>query len=305
MQQAHTDFSVIVPSYNRPRQLTACLAALARLDYPRDRFEVIVIDDGGETPLDNVLASFRETIEVTLLRQSNGGPASARNTGAARAQGRFLAFTDDDCSPAPDWLRALEARFASVDDKVIIGGRVLNALADNVFATASQLVVDVGCIYHNANPDRARFCTANNLALAAEQFRAIGGFDGNFKITASEDREFCGRWLQRGYQIIYAPEVLVYHAHELTWGSFWQQHFTYGRGALQLQQVRARQGWEVFKPDPRYYVDLLIHPFGQTVGWHSLLISALLVASQSASAAGLVTEWIRNRRGKSAFSLGV
>jgi GT2 family glycosyltransferase len=305
MQQAHMHFSVIVPTYNRPRQLMACLGALARLDYPRDRFEVIVIDDGGNAPLDNLLATLSETIEVKLLRQSNGGPASARNTGAARAQGQFLAFTDDDCCPAPDWLRALEARFASAEDPIIVGGRVLNALRDNMFAIASQFVVDVGCIYHNADPDRARFCTANNLTVPAKQFRAIGGFNENFKITASEDRELCGRWLHRGYRIIYAPEVRVYHAHELTWGTFWRQHFTYGRGALQLQQVRARQGWKVFRPDPGYYFNVLIYPFGQTVGWHSLLISALLLASQSASAAGLIVEWVQNRRGKSTCPLGV
>jgi glycosyltransferase involved in cell wall biosynthesis len=305
MGQAYTHFSIVVPTYNRPRQLTACLKALARLDYPRDRFEVIVVDDGGDTPLNDLLARFREMIEVTLLRQSHGGPASARNNGAAKARGRFLAFTDDDCSPAPDWLRTLEATFAAADDPVIVGGRVLNALADNIFATASQLIVEVGCIHHNSDPERARFCTANNFALATEQFRAVGGFEGEFKIAASEDREFCGRWLHRGYRIIYAPEVLVHHAHELTWRTFWQQHFTYGRGAHQLQRIRAREGWQLFKPNPGYYVDLIFHPFGEAISWHSLLISALLFLSQSVSAAGIVVEWIQNRRDKSAYPVDV
>jgi glycosyltransferase involved in cell wall biosynthesis len=293
MQRGSTFFSVIVPTYNRPRQLTGCLMALARLDYPRDRFEVIVVDDGSDRALDSIIDPFRGVIDITLLRQSNAGPALARNAGAARARGRFLAFTDDDCLPADNWLCAAEARLLAAADPVIVGGRVVNALPANAFATASQLIVDVGCSYHNGDAERARFCTANNFAVAAEPFRALGGFHADFRIAASEDREFCGRWLHRGQRIVYAPEAVVYHAHELTWRSFWQQHFTYGRGALRLQKIRSREGWQLFKPSTAYYLDLLAQPFGAgTISLHSVYIAALLLISQSASALGMFFEWI-------------
>jgi GT2 family glycosyltransferase len=296
MEQASTDFSIIVATYNRPGQLTVCLAALSHLDYPRESFEVIVVDDGSDTPLDEVVAPFRATMDVTLLRQPNSGPAAARNAGAAEARGRFLAFTDDDCAPARDWLRALEARLTAARDPLIVGGRVVNVLTDNVFATASQLIVDVGCAYHNGDAERARFCTANNFAVSTKQFRSIGGFDENFKIAASEDRDFCGRWLHRGYRIAYASDALVDHAHELTWRSFLRQHFTYGRGALLLQKIRSRERWQVFEPNHRYYIDLLLHPFARSISCYSLLISALLLVAQSASAAGMFAEWLLNRR---------
>jgi GT2 family glycosyltransferase len=296
MEQASTHFSIIVATYNRPRQLTACLAALSRLDYPRESFEVIVVDDGSDTPLDEVVAQFRAAMDVTLLRQPNSGPAAARNAGAAEARGRFLAFTDDDCAAARDWLRALEARLTAARDPLIVGGRVVNVLTDNLFATASQLIVDVGCAYHNGDAERARFCTANNFAVRTEQFRAIGGFDENFRIAASEDREFCGRWLQRGYRIAYAYDALVHHAHELTWRSFLRQHFTYGRGALLLQKIRSRERWQVFEPNHGYYIDLLLHPFARSISCYSLLISALLLVAQSASAAGMFAEWLLDRR---------
>src|SRR5262249_19086682 len=151
-------------------------------------------------------------------------PAVARNTGVARAKGRFLAFIDDDCLPAPDWLQHLATRFAAVSDHVIIGGRILNALPDNRYSAASQLVVDVGYAYVTTNPDQARFSASNTLALPTEGLRALGGFNTTFPLAASEDRELCGRWLSRGYRLIYAPEILVYHAHELTWRTFWRQH---------------------------------------------------------------------------------
>jgi glycosyltransferase involved in cell wall biosynthesis len=296
MEDGSIRFSVIVPTYNRPRQLTDCLAALAALDYPADRFEVIVLDDGGDRPLEEIVARYREKMRVTLLRQPNAGPAAARNAGAAKARGRFLAFTDDDCAPARDWLRTFEARLAAANDPIIVGGRVVNVLTENLFATASQLIVDVGCAYHNGDAERARFCTANNFAVPTEHFRAIGGFDGNFRIAASEDREFCGRWLHRGYRIAYAPDVLVHHAHELTWRSFLRQHFTYGRGALLLQKIRSREQWQVFEPNLGYYIDLLLYPLARSINGRSLLISALLLVAQSASAAGIFAEWLLDRR---------
>ena len=112
MEYGHPTFSIIIPTYQRPTQLAVCLRSLTGLNYPRERFEVIVVDDGSTTPLDAVVASVRDSLNVMLTRQDNGGPAAARNTGAARARGTFLAFTDDDCTPTPDWLHTLGARFA-------------------------------------------------------------------------------------------------------------------------------------------------------------------------------------------------
>src|SRR5262245_60503957 len=112
MIQKQPVFSIVIPTYERPRQLAACLQTLARLDYERERFEVIVVDDGGKTPLVNVIAPFHDRLYLTLLTRPNAGPAVARNTGAAQAKGQFLAFTDDDCRPAPDWLKCLAVRLA-------------------------------------------------------------------------------------------------------------------------------------------------------------------------------------------------
>src|SRR5262249_16613605 len=133
-------FTIVVPTYDRPTQLAACLGALERLEYPRDRFDVIVVDDGSPTSLRNVVEPFPERLRVELLRQANSGPAAARNAGAARARNEFLAFTDDDCTPAPDWLRQLAGRFVANPDHAI-GGRVLNRLTENVYAAASQVLV--------------------------------------------------------------------------------------------------------------------------------------------------------------------
>ncbi len=68
--------SIIVPTYNRPEQLAACLRSLACLDYPYNRFEVIVVDDGSKKLPKTVVTSFGNQFNITLLEQRNSGPAA-------------------------------------------------------------------------------------------------------------------------------------------------------------------------------------------------------------------------------------
>lgn len=294
MEQKRLVFSIIVPTYTRPKQLAACLQSFARLDYPRDRFEVIVVDDGSETPPEFVVASFRDRLDVTLLTQPHAGPATARNTGAAQAKGEYLAFTDDDCTPASNWLQALAARFATVPDHVI-GGRTLNALPNNPYSTASQLLIDYLYAYYNGITSQARFFASNNLAVPTDRFHAIGGFDTTFPRPGGEDREFSDRWLHNGYRMIYALEVLVCHTHALTFRTFWRQHFNYGRGAFRFHQARARRGQGRIRLEPfSFYWNLLRHPFSHAQGRRALLLAVLLVVSQAANAAGFL--WQRTNQ---------
>jgi len=287
-------FSIIVPTYRRPEQLTTCLEALARLDYPSDRFEVIVVDDGSATPPEAVVARFRVALNVTLLTPSHAGPGGARNIGAAQSRGQFLAFTDDDCVPAPNWLRALAARFATAPERAI-GGRVLNPLLDNPYSSTSQAILELVYAYYNADPDQARFFASNNLALPTLQFRALDGFDATF--ATSEDRDLCDRWLSHGYLMTFAPEALIYHAHPLTFRTFWRQHFNYGRGAFRFHQTRARRGSGPFRPELGFYLSLLRRLRSHGGGRRSLLLAAMLVVWQMANAAGFVWEAMNNHSG--------
>jgi len=291
-------FSIIVPTYNRPAQLGLCLTAISRLEYEPDRFEVIVVDDGSKMPLDAIIARFHGKLDVTLLTQQNSGPARARNTGAARAKGQFLAFTDDDCAPASSWLRKLAARFVQESEQ-IIAGRALNALPDNPYSTVSQTVSDYLMDYYNSQPDQARFCSGNNLAMPYSTFNAVGGYDTNFPLGAGEDREFSDRLLYHNYRLVYAPEIVVYHFHELTLCTFVRQHFNYGQGSLQFYQTRARRNNKPIMVESKsFYVNLLLYPFPREWGCRRIPLKALLALSQLANGVGHLWGRVRlNRRG--------
>ncbi len=282
--------SIIIPTYNRPEQLAICLESLTKLDYPHECFEVIVVDDGSKISLESVVNPFSNQLDITLLRQINNGAASARNTGAKQAKGQFLAFTDDDCMPATDWLKTLAANFLQTPD-CLIGGRTINILSKNLYSTASQELIDYVYKYYNANPHKARFFASNNIALSKERFLAIGGFDVTYPRMASEDRELCDRWLQKGYPMLYAPEVQINHAHHLNLVSFWRQHFFYGRGAFCFHKIRAQRAAAPIRVEPlSFYINLFTYPLSSSKSPTGLLISTLLFLSQLAATFGFFSE---------------
>ena len=288
MQQL--EFSIIVPTFNRPGPLKACLQALKQLQSPPGQsaqtwFEVIIVDDGSALPVDAVVAPYQSCLTLSLVCQANAGPAAARNTGAARAKGRYLAFTDDDCRPAPNWLLVLAQQFQHTPTGAV-SGRKMNALTDNMYAATSQAITDVVYAYFNADQNQAQFISTSNLALATESFRAIGGFNEAFSCLGAEDRELGDRWQQQGHPIIFAPEAVVQHAHDLGLRSLWRQHFNFGRGAFRFHQARQQRGASGLKPDLRFYLQLLQYPFGRLPPHTAVWLSTLIVLAELANATG-------------------
>lgn len=287
-------FSVVIPTYRRPTPLSNLLSSLTRLRYRHSRFEVIVVDDGGDIPLEPIIFKFHDQMNVTLLRQENSGPAMARNYGASQAKGEYLAFADDDCLPDPNWLQALAHGFRE-SPYCICGGKTVNALIENHYSTASQLLVDY--LYEHYNPTQkiGAFFLANNFAVARERFQEMGGFDPTLRF--GEDRDFCYRWRSRGYSFVFAPDAVVYHAHSLTLFSFLRLHFLYGGGNFQFLQRCAAQGTRAIRlSPPSWYIELMFSGIKKERGLRGLLLTFLLMTTQGAYAAGLFWEAVKNRR---------
>jgi len=290
--------SVVIPTYNRPSQLAQCLDSLSRLTCPHSHFEVIVVDDGSPLDLTPVIARFRDHLDLTFLRQPQGGPGAARNAGAAVARGDILAFLDDDCRPTPDWLLSLTACFSLDVERPplqlpahLVGGPILNALPHNPFSTASQLLIDY--FYARfSRTENSSFLSSSSFALPRESFLAVGGFHPLLS-HASEDRNFCDRWLSHGHGITYIPDLIVYHAHHLNLPSFWRQHFNYGRGAYQYRRLQAWQTQTALRLERlSFYGNLLIHPLRRERGSYAFLLCGLLVLAEAATGAGFVWQWL-------------
>jgi GT2 family glycosyltransferase len=295
-------FSVVIPTFNRPRDLARCLDALSRLEYPREDFEVIVVDDGGAANLEPVAQTHGANLRVRLLRQSNSGPATARNHGAAHAAGSVLAFIDDDCEPWENWLRALGAAATGHPD-ALLGGRVINGLPGNAHDAASQQITDFLCQHFNRDFQQGRFFPSNNIALASNLYREIGGFDPVFRRSASEDRDLCDRWLGRGWRLVAVRDAVVVHSRNMSLQGFCKQHFFYGRGAFIYAEARRRRG---SGPVPfegwRFHAGMILAPLGKSLGLRSFYLAFLIFLSQAAVVLGYACE-IRVQKKQRLFQL--
>jgi len=116
-------FSVVVPTRGDPAKLASVLDALSRQTYPRDRFEILTAFDGVAPDSSMAAALTRAGARVVTLPERRG-PGAARNHAAAEAHGAYLAFTEDDCVPAPDWLSRAAARLTREPADVLEGDTV-------------------------------------------------------------------------------------------------------------------------------------------------------------------------------------
>lgn len=247
-------FSIVIPTHNRPEQLTECLLAIQHLDSAKDAFEIIVVDDGSRVSMKDQIGGMEGLTETRWIRTPNSGPAAARNRGSSESRGEVLVFIDDDCVPPPDWLASV-AHCATLHPACLIGGRTLTTLVRNPYSITSQVILDAAYRFYNAAPLSARFLASNNMALRADLFARAGGFNERFRV-ASEDREFCDRWLHQDRRIVFCEEIVLYHDHILTFRSFCRQHFNYGRGAFQYHSLRHKRGSGSIKQDMRFHTKL-------------------------------------------------
>lgn len=127
MSDACPFVSIVVPTFDRHGALASCLASLGTQEFPADRTEVVVVNDGGTPVAPDLTRRLRERLTVSVIDALHGGPAAARNVGVARCRGDILAFIDDDCVADRGWLRALVVRLGQ-HPQAAVGGRVINSL---------------------------------------------------------------------------------------------------------------------------------------------------------------------------------
>jgi GT2 family glycosyltransferase len=229
-----TRISVVIPTRDRPGPLSACLRALAA-SFPGDA-ETVVVSDDDATALGPCLAPFVEPLRLRHVVGPPAGPGAARNRGLAVARGSIVVFTDDDCRPRAGWATALAAGVSSSPPRAT-GGVTLNAVDENPYAEAAQVILDMVARHERAVHGGERFFPSNNLAFPAEVLRRLGGFDESFR--TAEDRDLCRRWRQAGFALRRIPEAIVEHAPSLTLSSFVRKFFAYGQGAARFHSSRA------------------------------------------------------------------
>lgn len=191
------EISVIVPTYNRKALLKYCLDSLLAQTYPKDRYEIIIADDGSNDGTEEVVKGTAKTTvaRVGYFKQPNKGPATARNLGIKKATGEIIAFIDDDCIADKEWLNNIMECFnnsvAGVEGKVVSEGKTpfthqVENLKGNLYLTA-------------------------NIAYKNEVLLGVGLFDEGFPYAGGEDWDLAFKILEKGKKIRFSENAIVTH----------------------------------------------------------------------------------------------
>jgi GT2 family glycosyltransferase len=229
--------SVIIPTYNRLQDLQQVVAAIRNQTVPLGiELEMVVVDDGsGDGTWDWLSGQSGETGFVPL-RQSNAGPASARNRGVEAAGGEIVILLGDDTIPQPGWLVAhLEEHrlFGGSGPLAVLGYTSFPADTDSPFlrfineygAQFGYLIIEDPC----AVP--FNFFYTSNISLPRSELERLDGFREDFPAAAWEDIEFAYRAAADGLRIRYQPKARTIHHHCVQPRTFCRRQRTSGRSA--------------------------------------------------------------------------
>ena len=225
--------SVVVPYCAQPQELARTLAALEGQTYPRDLFEVVVVDDGSPQPL----ARPRSTpLDLKVARQEDRGfgLARARNTGARAAAHDVLLFLDADMLPEAHWLAAHARWHHMVPDAVTLGswlrvavdgvdagmirrrpGTLKELLAGRMLGTVEYQWIESHMARTDDLTSKAedpfRVVASGNLGIRRGFYELVGGFDESFTQSGGEDTEFGYRAYVRGGLLVPARDAFAWH----------------------------------------------------------------------------------------------
>lgn len=195
--------SVIIPVYNDSGRLMRCLEALSRQSYSKDKYEVIVVDNGSTDNSKHVAQSFSG---IVLEENDIQSSYAARNTGILHAKGELLAFTDSDCIPGEKWIESgVKALTDSSAD--IAGGKV--SFTFSMKKTAAELLDSMVDMQIKENIEQRGVAKTANLFVRRTVFDTVGLFPSY--TGSGGDVLWTGNATKRGLKLVYAENAEIHH----------------------------------------------------------------------------------------------
>ncbi len=235
--------SIVVPTRNRSDLIGDCLEALARVQGPDVEF--LIVDQSTDLRTQALVAKVATDDSRFIYVPSNSvGASRARNVGIERSTGDVVAFTDDDCVPAPDWAERIRVIFREDGAASAVFGRCLPWEEVHPGERPVALKADMECHGFCGRGNPWRLGHGNNMAFRRQALDVIGGFDEELgpgtRHHACEDADLMYRLLASGMKAVYSPAPVIYHKQFRHGEDLWklERGYSFGAGGFYTKHLQ-------------------------------------------------------------------
>ncbi len=247
--------SVVLPTHNRGSLLRETLDALVTQTLPKSEYEVIVVDNRSTDETREILDEFSRAHSLIYLYEARLGAAVARNTGWRAAQGRWVAFVDDDVLVPPNWLESIRSVFDSAARTPACAGGPVRAIweASRPKWLHDDLVLPLAIIdWSNAAKELTdvskEWLVSANMAVSRDVLEHLGGFHSQLdkvgrRNLVNGEIHLQKRLIRAGYHCIYDPQISVRHhvrASRLTQAWFIDRYYHQGLSDFAVDLIETK-----------------------------------------------------------------
>jgi cellulose synthase/poly-beta-1,6-N-acetylglucosamine synthase-like glycosyltransferase len=235
--------SVIVPVYNEEKNIRFLIESLLCLNYPKNKYEIIIVDNNSEDKTAEIIKEF----QVIYLCEKKQSSYAARNKGIKESKGDILAFIDGDCIPDKDWLKNAITHFINEDIDIIAGAMTLYNYSISLKLIDIYQLITLG--ERQVNSQEEGKCASGNLIVKKEIFEKIGYFKG--RLVSGGDGEWTKRATDHGFKLRYCSDVEVYHPSLEDFRGLLKRAIRIGYGKGQIRYLLHKSSISSFSEDNR------------------------------------------------------
>tara|TARA_A100001011_G_C14234251_1_gene810258 strand:- start:59 stop:1069 length:1011 start_codon:yes stop_codon:yes gene_type:complete len=232
--------SIVIPTTGHVKFIKGLVESLNKLDYPKEKYELILIGDEETELLNDSSKKANDYGIKTVVKYEPFAAGKKRNIGVELANGDIIAFTDDDTILREDWLNNAVKHLNDNTNYVGVGGPNFTPREGLPFAKAvgrifgSKFLFSFRYTIGHPKPKEIEHNPTCNYIIKKEVFKTVKFHN---TLWPGEDAEFDIRLIKKGFKILYAPNVVVWHHRRSRPLPFLKQMFNYGKTRAQVTRM--------------------------------------------------------------------
>ncbi len=220
-------FSIIIPVFNRPKELDELLQSIAKQQC-EVKFETLIIEDGSEIKSDTLVNEFKNIITIKYYYKENTGPGDSRNYGMNKAEGKYFIILDSDCILPNNYLQevymVLEKNYTDAYGGADAAHPSFSSIQKAINYSMTSFLT-TGGLRGNESTRKKFQLRSFNMGISKEAFIKTGGFA---KQRIGEDIDLTFKLWKNGFTTQFIPNAFVFHKRRTNWDQFFTQTFGFG-----------------------------------------------------------------------------